>query len=50
MLTSGIEITAIGKQVGTIEPVKAAFSAVNAVLTKIKVGCLFDQEYQRSRA
>jgi hypothetical protein len=37
ILTSAIEITAIGKQVGTIELVKVAFSAVGVVLTKIKV-------------
>jgi hypothetical protein len=39
ILSSAIEITAIGKQVGTIEPVKVAFSAVGVVLTKIKVRC-----------
>jgi hypothetical protein len=37
ILTSAIEITAIGKQVGYIEPVKIAFSAVGVLLTKIKV-------------
>jgi hypothetical protein len=37
ILTSAMEITAIGKQVGYIELVKAAFSAVDVVLTKIKV-------------
>jgi hypothetical protein len=37
ILTGAIEITAIGKQVGTIELVKVAFSAVSVVLTKIKV-------------
>jgi hypothetical protein len=39
ILMSAIEITVIGKQVGYIEPVKAAFSAVGVLLTKIKVGC-----------
>jgi hypothetical protein len=39
MLTNAIEITAIGKQIGTIELVKIAFSAVGVMLTKIKVQC-----------
>jgi hypothetical protein len=39
MLTSAVEITAISEQVGTIELVKVAFSAVGVVLTKIMVRC-----------
>jgi hypothetical protein len=39
ILTTAIEISAIGKEFGTIEPVKVAFSAVGVVLTKIKVRC-----------
>jgi hypothetical protein len=50
ILTSAIEITAIGKQVGYIELVKVAFSAVGVLLTKIKVRCFVWSRNQRSRA
>jgi hypothetical protein len=41
VLTTAIEITAIGKQVGTIELVRVAFIAVGIILTKIKVSAMF---------
>jgi hypothetical protein len=50
ILSSAIEITAIGKQFVTIEPVKVAFSAIGVVLTKIKVRCLVRSRNQRSIA